>query len=669
MFPRLVIAGLAGSLVLYAAVRIAGGGDSLRQLVFRGTALLGEEPNLAAYSTEQLLSDAEQKVDEVKSFQDRGSDEEPEVFGDFFVEACKRANDRQLDRLVAIYARLNPGSMEKSKLLPPLANSLIGREVASLRWGRRTLKLPEAKTAIPDNVKATSKDVVAAWLSFMATEELYLAEFPRKEAKDQIDGEGNAKSFYRLIDAALAGQNRLESEISQYGVGGANCLNMTDVYDAQDIANLLMLMRERRLELAVGAAIRVAGASGAMSAPEEVTEPIIEFLKQEGLDWENLFAGKVADDFAKGWGVIDRQPLLEALVSYGSDRGGLMVNYLVRMIEPRWQRRLAELLGLMIQGSGKENTRISTSSGTYTSRRGPAFSPDVQRFSLETVEQMAAAEMEDYEARPILSVLGRARSATSIPALQRFIKHPSQDVADEAAEILRAMGQPAPAVPQGDVVFEVLVNGQKLPGGMRLSWGIGIPERISQSSFFSTDEDGTFKISHRTFRRWAGKGQAQVGIAGSYGSEGAAAFYVTIPAPGDAETLRQVNVQAVQLEIHLENLEHLNSAFDHRVKMELSTPASPDRENHSRGFAETKEFQVDSSIVLPSVQVGTWELSLFTNGAARWRDNIEVGPGLQVVTAELQPGSDLRFKVKLPNGETSRFFPAQWDPKLGIHVT
>src|SRR5690348_6943189 len=73
--------------------------------------------------------------------------------------------------------------------------------------------------------------------------------------------------------------------------GGANCLNVTDVDDARNMAILLVLLRERKLEEAIGAPLQVAGATGSTNDARKIFGAMIELLKTFNLDWEAILAG------------------------------------------------------------------------------------------------------------------------------------------------------------------------------------------------------------------------------------------------------------------------------------------------------------------------------------------------------------------------------------------
>jgi hypothetical protein len=62
-----------------------------------------------------------------------------------------------------------------------------------------------------------------------------------------VEVSANEKAFYKLIDAALTGATGLHNDVRQFAWTGANCLGITDIEDPQDVAVLLMLLRERRL--------------------------------------------------------------------------------------------------------------------------------------------------------------------------------------------------------------------------------------------------------------------------------------------------------------------------------------------------------------------------------------------------------------------------------------
>ena len=99
----------------------------------------------------------------------------------------------------------------------------------------------------------------------------------------------------------LNGATGKENELRSFARTGANCLDMSDIEDAQDIALLLMLLREGRREEAVGGAVRIAAGNGSDSEPEAYAKAVTELLERWGLDWEQIFAGGQVEDELKGW--------------------------------------------------------------------------------------------------------------------------------------------------------------------------------------------------------------------------------------------------------------------------------------------------------------------------------------------------------------------------------
>jgi hypothetical protein len=273
------------------------------------------------YSAEQLIAISEKCSAVVKSMDpDSAGKLWTNPFHAYFVEACKKANDRQLDKLLESYLRLDPNSSEKSATLPPLAGRLLARELASIPQQR--LELGGDEPTLPQRLESAPEELKKAWRSFQRAKAPLEEAFPK--TTEVIEVYVNMKSFYELIGEALSGATGREDEVRRYGWTGANCMGITDFEDAQDIAMLLMLLREGRMKEAVGAALRAAGTQGTTSSPKDVAKPVIDLLERCGLNWEEIFAGGHLENEARGW-EGGRHPYLDALKSYGSERAAGLV--------------------------------------------------------------------------------------------------------------------------------------------------------------------------------------------------------------------------------------------------------------------------------------------------------------------------------------------------------
>lgn len=617
------------------------------------------DEDISRFSIGELFAQAERLAPLARSIGTAEKEDGSERFGAIFAELLKRADDRQLDRVVTIYGRLKARSFAKSFLLPSLAGRLIQRETKLLRAEQRTIVLPKPSAEISEKLKSAPPDLVTAWRFYASAKSLYEKEFSEPGPKEKIDAGWNDESFYKLIDAAVRGETNLEAELRRYAWTGANCLNVTDVEDAQDIANLLMLLRERRLDLAVAAAVFVTATEGSTSSPEHLAEAVTEFLRTTGVDWESLFIGAEVDRSLKGFAPWDgRQPLVEALGAYGTDRVGTLLNQLARFVPPEGRKPFVEIFETIIERSPDakemENDGFSFRAERMKPEGRPPFSQGVQRLSLATVERFATADSDDEVAKDAANIFARTQAASSIPALQELTRHSSPEVVTLAARVLTAMGQPAPDLPTGDVAFQVLVNGQPLPSGAVIAWRVGQKNGSATSSTTEVTADGVVKLRRDLFRTGINPA-TEVQLSGSFVG-GGTQFEISAPPPANPETVSQVNVQASPLEIVLRNQNQLNAPFSGRAEIEIRPHRSAGEERFfSYGISDSNEVAASPSIVLPSIQHGTWDVTVAVDGAEIWNGVAEVGPGARALVASLRPGSDLRFAVINAEGEQLTF--------------
>lgn len=607
------------------------------------------------YSVDELISVAEKLLPGVKTIR---APREPvgarNPFDVFFTAACERAGPEQVDKLVEMYARLETTSFEKMHALPWIAALAISREGAAIREEHPRVLLDETLVPLPPELTAAPTELKEAWKMFRRANLKCDKTLPReRKAGETIEVSLNRKSFYGMIDAALMGRGKgLEDELRKYADTGPNCLGMTDTEDGKDIATLLILLHDRRLDEAVGASLRVAGMGGSVYSRKGIANSVIEFLKACGLDWERLFAGGQAEREIQKWGDEEGPPFLEALNLYGSETTGRLANQLAHVAKPEARQPYLALFNAWIETSpgvrncGPQNVNY----GVWGHKRlNPQRVPkEIQAAFLHTTEEFATSDCPEWAARYAVNTFARTQSPSSIPALQALTHHSASEVAGQAGFVLCAMGVEKTVRPtQGDVRFRILVNGKPLARGTRVTGGVysgtnGISGNVE------TREDGIVELRRADIAN-PRRAATLVRLSSSVDENGGTQFRLEMPPPTNLDAVTEVNVEARKLEIELLNREALNApASKARLKLSLREP-----EEHSRTFPNWDpyfEVAADSSIILPSVQTGTYDLSVTMPGATLWRGIAAVGPGVPPTRVDLKPGSTLRYDIVLPDG-------------------
>jgi hypothetical protein len=626
--------------------------------------------NEVPYTAAELTAIAEKLIGSVRSLgSERDSDEMMSPFGAYFGQACLKVGNEQLDKLVDIYARLDPMSFEKSSVLPALASRLIAREVEAIRTEKRKLTLGKTDSTLPTELKAAPQELREAWRAYQAVKVRFDTAFPK--TSEQIEVSANQKSFYRLIESALGGATGLQNEIREFAWTGANCLGITDIEDAQDIAVLLMLLRERKLEEAMGAALRVVGTEGSTSSPEATAGSVVALFEACGLDWETIFAGGQAANELRGWDFGSTRPYLAALANYGSERSGLLLNQLAHLAKPEARGAYVAAFGSCIETAANRRKCNGNDVDVGRSNSGPRHRKPLphgtQVMLLHVTEDFAGANCPEDIALYAINIFGRTQAASSVPALQGLKGHMSSDVSQTAATVLCAMGLGGPASEENAPVrFRILLNGEAIAPGQGVAWMISSTKN-TVSSTTEVNQGGIVELSRQYFAKVSAPAK-EVEFS-MQGDRGGVEFNVTIPPPAKLDAITEVPVTLSRLEITLTNQDRLNGpppetahvlliAHREQEDVSLSLPDASDGTYRLRMgtigadvYQQGYEKLAQPSIVLPAVQNGTYDVFIGVAGAEVWHGLVKVGPDTSKVAASLQPGSDVRFEIVTPAGQ------------------
>lgn len=608
------------------------------------------------YTVDELIVVAEKLLPGVKTLRaPREPYGERNPFDAYFTAACERAGPEQVDKLVQMYSRLDVESFEKINGLPYVAALVISREVAAIREGHLRISLDKGPLALPSELISARAELKEAWTLFRQASQKCDETLPKeRKPGETIEVSLNQKSFYRMIDAALMGQGKgLEIELRKYADTGPNCLGLTDTEDAKDIAILLILLHDRRLDEAVGASLRVAGMGGSVYSRKETTSSVIEFLKVCGLDWESLFAGGQVERAIQKWSDNQEPPFLEALHLYGAETTGRLAIQLAHFAKSEERGPYMALFNSWIETS--ENARkCGTQPVDYgvfpQERRNPQRVPkEIQAAFLHATEEFATSDCPESIGSHAVRIFGRTQSSSSIPALHALTRHPSSEIAEHAGFVLCAMGVETGVrrPTQGKVRFRILVNGKPLPGGMKVVWGV-YSGTNGTSSIEHVKEDGIVELARTEFANPTRRATL-VGFSSSVDENGGMQFRVEMSPPANLDAITEINLEAHELKIELLNLEGLN-APPSKARLRLSQQL-PDE--HARIFSNwDPEFEVaaDRFIVLSNVQTGTYDLTVAMPGATLWRGPATVGPGASPTRVDLKPGSTLHYDIVTPDG-------------------
>ncbi len=633
------------------------------------------------YTAAEVIAVADRLVPDVRSSGDpekRGLS----PFSTYFVTACQVAGEEQLPALIEIYARLHPASFEKFHVLFPLASRLIAREAAAIRAERSGARMHGAAPPVPEGLNAAPRQLQEAWRTYRRAQAAFEQAFP--PPAEVVDVSANEKSFYKLVEDALAGATGRYDEVMQFGWTGANCLGVTDTEDAQNLAVLLMLLRERRLDEAVGAALRVVGTEGSTSSPEAIAGGIVQLLEACGVDWQTIFAGAQAERESRDYYMFGTgRPYVDALGTYGSESGALLVHQLARLAKPEGRASYVSLFDSWIEEADDlrkcDGEEVSVGRTEYKKRIATPLPATVQRASLGLAEEFVDAECDETLAKYALRLFGKTQRDSSIPALQALTRHSSSTVAHDAEMVLCAMGQATRSkAARGPVLCRILLNGQPMDSGEKIEWRLSSPGG-QVSSTTQIRSGGIVELPREHFGH-PQRGATEIHLSTLNEKDSATKFAVTMRAPPDADAITDVAVTLRPLEIVLRNVNGLNAPppetatvlmlrrdSDSRPPNAPGEVTLPDdaQLDFARGRVRMDGFLVKTqpAIALPRVQVGSYDVFIAVSGAEVWHGRVTVGPGTSRVDAHLQPGSDVRFNIVLPNGDRRGWAPLFKDGK------
>lgn len=599
------------------------------------------------YSADQLIAIAEKLLPRVVAIGVKGYDNH-NPFGLYFSAACEKATYKQLDALIDLYSRIDPGSFEKIDALPRLAARWIERETNAIHDKDRHFALPATVDDSSGKFSNAPKDLVDGFRKYAGIKAAYEKAFPAPDEK--IDAYANRKSFYEIVTAALRGDTDRENELLKYAWTGANCMNVTDVEDAQDIAMLLMLLRERRLDLAVGACLRVITTEGSTSQPQTTAGPIIKLFRMIGVDWEIILAGAELDRIARPAGVSDREPGVELLAAYSSDRGGILLNQLAHFAGKGWRSEFVSAFDSFIpkDPSAKQVDQEIHYGHAISRDAAQPISRKVQELSLHTVEEFAVPDLPEESAGEAVSIFARTQQRSSIPALRLLTQHPSRGVSDRAVAVLSAMGEEAPITNSEPVSFRILINNEPLPAGKTIHWQVEHRDGSRISSSIDSETDGLVKLDRGHFVGVSSP--VRVTFNGSHKTSDSE-FTADIRPPSDLGRVTSVSIQASTLQIVLANLYGLNAPFDGHASLWLQPHSENEMSEPYLSSWNKHDVAADPLITLPNVQHGLYDVWIAVTGAEMWHQIIEVIPRMHPIEAVLKPGSDVRFSVVGPYGE------------------
>jgi hypothetical protein len=582
------------------------------------------------------------------------------LFDRFFEKACEKAKERQLPKLVGMYVRLDAAAFNKQSLLPPLATALILEHLRTRAdWPR--VEMPPIESDMPAELRDASPDLIEAWQLYKRAVQPFERVFRRADRGSKgISFQTNERSFSRLIDDVLTKRGEhLAEQLAEFEWSGWCGTGSDSLREPQSLGTFIALLNDDRIAEAVGAAIYVEGDRLLISADQRHNARV-EFLKRCGLDWEMIFAGtQLVSELERSRGGGPNSCLSE-LAAFGSDRAARLIMEMARRSERNYRATYAQALVTFIPG----DTENISGGGRFTNNL--VRHPDM-RISAETMAQVLSA-LRDF-AKPdapsdvveaALVGFARAKSPETKPTLRPLLKHPSPEVTETAAQILRSLGETVAPSRVEPVRFQISINGAPAPAKTEVHYQIEFGNHGSVSSSRRTDADGTIELERKYFVD-AERQATSVAFSGERGKHPTEEPYylVALPVPANLDEITPVDVRLSAIELRIERSEApapdaSPTAVVHIKRHEPERDPSMPYAYFDR-MERQSEVPLGAPIVL-NIQSGSYDLEVFAAGAEKFASTFTVDEQSSPVSVRLKPGGDVHFEIVRPDGESGTPF-------------
>ena len=607
-------------------------------LGLKGLALFeaADKAAVEEYSTADLIKIA----DKLGREQEEASDKKPplpwRVFSDYFGAACERANPEELDQLVETYVRLQPGSLAKTFPFPRLAAAWISREISGL-----DLKVNVSQAAVPEEpeIREASTELISAWKLYKnltrKADEL-LQEMPEG---DSISFQANETAFYRLVDDLLLRRgDKLVERLAKFTWSGPSATGSETSGELQSIGIFMALLRERRLDEAVGAALKITS-QRRVAVTNKRPSVQIEFLQKCGIDWEAVFAGELLryEEFGSPAG-------LKELATHGSERALGFIIELALRAGPNTRRDYAYALAAFLP----ENSDHSNWSTSEISRPSPiAISTEAKNKIVSILQKYAESKPSRDIGEAVVAALARAKSPETKPALQILLKHSSERVSRPAAEALKTLG--VDISPGRPVQFRLTSQGNALPPDTSVGWElIAKPKPVFDTA--RVDGTGLINIPRASFAHHP-EATAIEFDNDAYTRTETPTFTIRIPIPGNLDEITEVDIKAVPVRLTVQGPK--KSSGDEGSETEvriLKHSASQETPDFSEVPLNNFMVAIDTRTSF-SMQKGRYDMEILAPGSARYRAPFDVIAPETTVHVILSPGADVHFETVRPDGE------------------
>lgn len=471
---------------------------------------------------------------------------------------------------------------------------------------------------------------------------------PPRGRSAAISFQANERTFFSILDDVLRKRGSSSAEkLAEFGWSGGCGFGSDSLSDPQSIGIFLALLNEGRTAEAVGAALAMQSEEPLVTAGE-TKDARIEFLKKCGLDWEALLAGAQIEADRRN-SHSSHAPYLQELAAFGSEHAALLLMQMLGRAPAAMRAEYAEALATFIPG---DTENISMSRPMRLERLAKlALSPEMKMRVLAALQELATPTSPTDVAKATIIGFARAKAEETKPTLRGLLHHPSSEVAQAAAQILRSLGETVAPVSSEPVRFQVLINGAPVSEGTGIEWQIDCGGG-STSSGKKAEVNGIVPLERKYFLEQDRKASAVHFCERGALSPDGICFFVTLPPPQNLDAITPVAVKLVPVEVRIARNDSSRSG-DALVKiarhqeegaLETGRSASFDHVPREAKVALGEPFHI-------SMQSGSYEVEVQAPGAERLKKIFTVANEATILHLPLAPGGDVRFQIVRPDGE------------------
>jgi hypothetical protein len=601
------------------------------------------------FSSDELVRLAEHFSAEMKDLQ---RSDNRFLFSRFFEAACEKASAKEIEKLVGVYVRLEPSSFDKTFSFRPLASAWIAHEVSMLY--SPAVEIAGADEPVPPELRSAPPDLIAAWQLYKHIKRIPGPTFRFFPGKKQISFQANEIAFFRLIDDALLKRgDNIATRLSEFGWSGSSGTGSDFLFITQSTGIFMVLLSEHRIPEAVRAAIEM-DIETIPFASEAKDDVRIMFLNKCGLDWESIFAGALLDSEEEGRFGVWSNPFLTELAAYGSNKAAKMVASLAQRAKPDLRENYAEALAAFL--SEPAELRYVTGRGFSRINRTP-ISAEARTIVIGALQRFATTEASSQVASTLLKAFEAAKAPDTKESVRILLKHPSPEVSDYAARILRSMGEKIEMAPVNNapVRFEVLLNGKPLSPGVKIDYQVQSSSEY-RGSDTTSDSEGLIQIERSLFLNPERKPTSVV--IRSRGGDHLADpyFWFQTQAPENLDEIIRGNVEVQHVKLMVGRPQQTREKIQSTAKVRLQRH-EPKQEKLDDSFVYFDYMQRDFELSLDQptslwLQKGVYDVEVIAPGAAKLKQEFTVaGENALDLHLRLEPGGDLRFTIIRPDGQ------------------